>query len=122
VVAVARMPADLRGYKARDRELVSRASHVARFRYPRRQGLTIGLSLVTVSDEPIGTEDDSRLADALSQPPRFGCLPLCAVLLNLSHRVMALALRRGPEGLFTEPEDVIDALAPHFSRYVPLMD
>ncbi len=121
LVAVAREPDDLRGVKGGLRTLLERAASAAGVRYPPRKGLSLALSLVVVLQGEVAPELSQQLGQMLTDMPRFRCVPLALVALDLRAETMAMALRRGPAGLYSEPEVVIDALTPHFRQFLPLV-
>ncbi len=124
VVAVVRQPFDVGlsgdGYVL----LLRRLAMALNGRYPPTKGLTIGLTAVVLTPEPIGPEDDAVLARALStsQLARMRAVPFGLFRLNLGQEAMAMALVRGPDNLFPEPETLADALTPLFQRFVPLIE
>ena len=54
--------------------------------------------------------------------PRQRAVPIGVVRVNLGQEAMSFALATGPEGVFTEPFGVVDALVPHLRRYVPTIE
>jgi hypothetical protein len=98
----------------------------SRRRGPTGGGLVIGLTVVVLTPEPIGPEDDATLGQLLGSLParrtRTRAVPLGLIRLNLGQEAVAFALASGPAGLFTEPEALADALSLHFRRFVPMID
>ncbi|MBX6316511.1 MAG: hypothetical protein IRY99_26900 [Isosphaeraceae bacterium] len=124
LVAVVRQPLDLGLAHDGYRTLLARLAMAANGRYPPLRGgrgLTIALTTVVLTPEPIGPDDDATLGRSLVRPSRSRAVPLGLIRLNLGQEAMALALQGGPPGLFPEPEAVADALMPRFRRFVPLI-
>ena len=121
VAMVVRQPVDLSLGGDGARMLVERLTMALNARYPPVRGLSIGLTGVVLGPEPIGPEDDEGLRKAIEAPARSRVVPLGLFRLNLGQEAMAMALARGPDGLFPEPEVLADALTPHFRRFVPLI-
>ncbi len=103
-------------------ELNRRAGHAVCDRFPPYRGLSIGLTTVLVGSEAVAPDDDRRLAEVLQGIAPTRVVPLGLFLLDLERGQMAGALRRGPEGLYPEPEAVHDALVDDFGRFLPLVD
>jgi hypothetical protein len=130
VVAVARQPVDL-GMSAADyRRLLNRLAMAVNGRFPpwgrgrHPKGLTLGLTAVVFTPEPIGPGDDALLREVVSgRPlPRQRAVPLGVIRVNLGQEALSFALATGPAGVFPEPETLADALTPHFRRFVPLIE
>jgi hypothetical protein len=147
VVAVVRQPMDI-GFGPDDyRRFLSRLALAVNGRFPpwpvrwprpwpwpwRRGGgrsaaggLVIGLTVVVLTPEPIGPEDEATLAQVLgglsARQTRTRAVPLGLFRVNLGQEALAFTLARGPAGLFTEPEALADALSLHFGRFVPTID
>jgi hypothetical protein len=125
VVATVRQPVDLGFSVDETRRLLERASMAVNGRFPPfhlQNGLGIGLTVIVLTPEPIGPDDEATLEEALRVRPRLRALPLAVIRLNLGQEGMAMALTRGPDGLFREPEVLVEALSEHFRRYVPLFE
>lgn len=125
LVTVLRQPADIAADAAGYRKLVERIALVASRRFPPwrpRSGLAIGLSTIVVTPEPLRPEDDAMLPQALVAKARTRAVPMALFRLNLTQEAVAMALAKGPEGLFTEPETLADMLAEHFKRFVPTVE
>ena len=119
VVALARQPRDLAAGSG-DAELLKRIAMAANERYPPIRGLSIGLTAVVITPEPIGPDDDQALAQALTDAPRSRVVPLAIFRVNPGQEALALALAAPPEGLYPEPIAIADALTPKLQRFVPL--
>jgi hypothetical protein len=123
VVCVARQPIDValsNGYPT----LLKRLALAVNGRFPpfkRRSGLSIGLTALITTPEPIGPDDDRLLKEALAARFRARVVPLGIVRVNLGQEAMSFALSGGPAALFPEPGAVVDALTPRFRRFVPLV-
>ena len=124
VVAVCRMPSDLSGSVAAYRPLISRISELVNSRFPpirKGRGITLGLTTIVLTDDTISTDEDSRLAHVLEPVLRTRVVPLAIFVVNIEQDTFASSLKRGPEGLFPEPEAIADNLASKFRRYLPLV-
>lgn len=120
VVAVVRQPIDLGRANDDLRELIRRVEMVVSGRFPPVRGLVIGLTIVVRTPDPIQPDDDERLSRALqTPPPRSRCAPLGLFRLNLGQEALALAIAKGPDQLFPEPEALADAFTARFQRYLP---
>lgn len=122
VVAVVKQPPDVGSGAEGYRALLARVARAAGSRFPPLQGFSIGLSTIILTDDAITTEDDRDLQAALEHLPRFRSVLMGAFRVNLEQQALSLAIMRGPDGLFSEPETLAEALTPHFRRYVPLME
>jgi hypothetical protein len=143
VVAVVRQPVDV-GFQPDDyrRFLIRLALGVnGRFppwsgRWPRlwlrgrdrsaAGGLVIGLTVLVLTPEPIGPDDDAMLGRILgslkARQTHTRAVPLGLLRVNLGQEALAFALMPGPAGLFAEPEALADALSLHLRRFVQLID
>ena len=127
VVAVVRQPVDI-GFSAPDyRRFLTRLAMAVNGRFPPwhwKHGLGLGLTVVALTPEPIGPADDAILSEVVSgRPlPRQRAVPLGVIRVNLGQEALSFALASGPEGVFTEPAAIVDALTPHFRRFVPLIE
>jgi hypothetical protein len=127
VVAVARQPLDvgLAGSSMDYRAFFQRLGMAVNGRFPpgRRLGWgSIGLTVVALTPEPIGAEDDALMKAALEAPVRSRVVPLGVVRVNLGQEAMAFQLAGSPDGLFPEPVALADALTLRFRRFVPLFE
>lgn len=124
VVALIRQPVDI-GFPEAYSTFLDRATRAADDRYPpwgRPGGFALGLTFVVLTPEPIGGADDEALGKILAgRKRRSRVVPLALIRLNLGQEAMAFSLVAGPPGVFPEPEAVVDALTPHFRRYVPFL-
>jgi hypothetical protein len=82
----------------------------------------IGLTVVVLTPEPIGPEDDAVLATALGRLGRTRVVAFGLIRVNLGQEALSMALASGPGDLFPEPVRLADALTPRFRRYVPLLE
>jgi hypothetical protein len=123
VAVVVRQPIDVAlvdGYPI----LFQRVGMVINGRFPpwkKQGGLSIGLTTIVTTPEPIGPGDDEILAKVLLTRPTPRAIPLGLIRLNLGQEAISFALASGPPGLFPEAETIVDALTPHFRRYVPFV-
>jgi hypothetical protein len=125
VVAVARQPVDVGFSAASYRVFLTRLAMAVNGRFPPwSRGLNLGMTVVAVTPEPIGPDDDNILREVVSgRPlPRQRAVPLGVIRVNLGQEALSFALASGPEDLFTEPTAIADALTPHFRRFVPLIE
>lgn len=130
VVAVARQPVDVGFTPADYRRLLTRLAMAVNGRFPpwgrgrHPKGLSLGMTAVVLTPEPIGPDDDPVLRGILTgRPlPRQRAVPLALIRVNLGQEALAYTLASGPEGAFTEPTALADTLAPHLRRFLPLLD
>ncbi len=125
VIAVVRQPVDLPFTREGFPRLLRRVSLAVNARFPpivRGHGLSIGLTSVILTPEPIQPTDDDLLAEALKSPAHVRTVPIGLFRLNLGQEAMAMSLTRGPQGVFPEPEALAEALTRSFQRFVPPID
>jgi hypothetical protein len=126
VVAVARQPVDVVLSADGYRTLLTRLAMAANGRFPPSlsTGLALGLTVVALTPEPIGPDDDAVLREVVTgRPlPRLRAVPLGVLRVNLGQEALAFALASGPAGAFPEPVALTDALTPHLRRFVPLLE
>jgi hypothetical protein len=82
----------------------------------------IGLTVVVLTPEPIGPDDDTVLSKALAPAVRTRVVPLGLLRVNLGQEAMAMALTSSPDSLFPEPVALADALTVKLRRFVSLLD
>ena len=143
VVAVVRQPVDV-GFQPDDyRRFLTRLALGVNGRFPpwtgrwprpwlrgrdgsAAGGLVIGLTVLVLTPEPIGPDDDAMLGQILgglsARRTRTRAVPLGLLRVNLGQEALAFALVPGPAGLFAEPEALADALSLHLRRFVQLID
>jgi hypothetical protein len=125
VVAVVRQPVDLSFSPSGYRTLLERVATVINDRYPpwpRGRGLSLGLTTLVLTPEPIAPDNEGTLQAGRSLPARFRAVPLGLFRLNLGQEAMASALAAGPAGAFREPVIIAETLASRLKRYVPLIE
>ena len=125
VVAVCRQPVDVGLAGDGYRRLIERLALVVNTRFPpirKGRGLTLGLTVVVTTPEPIGPDEDAALAKVLDPVARTRAVPLGVFRLNLGQEAVSFALKRGPADLFPEPNALADAFSTKFRRFVPLME
>lgn len=126
VVALVRQPVDLWFSVEGCRSLLTRLSMAVNSRFPPgwSHGVALGLTVLSVTPEPIGPGDDAVLREVVNgkRLPRQRALPLGLLRMNLGQEALAFALANSPERLFPEPTALADALSPHFRRFVPLLE
>jgi hypothetical protein len=123
VVMVVRQAVDIDGSKAGYERFLARLSMAVNGRFPPWKGLVIGLTALVLTPEPIAPGDDTMLRDVLSvKLRRMRVVPFGLIRVNLGQEAIALAINPSPDGLFTEPALLADALCDQFRRYVPLIE
>ena len=127
VVAVVRQPVDvgLSGSSKDYRAFLERLAMAVNGRFPpgRRLGFgSIGLTVVALTPEPIGAEDDALMKAALAPSNRSRVVPLGLIRVNLGQEAMAFQLAGTTDDLFPEPVALADALTLKLRRFVPLFD
>jgi hypothetical protein len=104
-------------------KLLTRVAMSASGRFPPWQGLTIGLTAMVLTPEPIGPSDDAVLARVLDRSlRRFRVVPFGVLRLNLGQEAVSFALKASPDRLFPEPMQLADALSEHLRRFVSLLE
>lgn len=121
VVVVARQPIDVGMTEEGCRTLLRRLSMAVNDRFPPWKALSVGLTVLVLSPEPIQPDDDAAVQKALGSRSRMRAVPLALFRVNLGQEALAMALAQGPDGLFAEPEAVADALTSRCRRFVPLL-
>jgi len=123
VVVVARQPVDVDGTRSAYERLLTRLAMAVNGRFPPWRGLVIGLTALVLTPEPIVAGDDAMLREVLGiRLRKMRVVPFGLLRINLGQEAMALALQADPDGLFTEPVRLADALCEHFRRFVPLIE
>ena len=113
VVAVVRQPVDVGFTTAEYRKLLIRLAMAVNGRFPpwrKPRALALGLTPLILTPEPIRPEDDATLGAVLGSLPRQRAVPVGLIRLNLGQEALSFALSGNPEGLFSEPEKLVDAL------------
>jgi len=119
VVATLRQPVDVGLAEGGYPKLLRRIAMAINGRYPPWPcGLTVGLTVIVLTPEPIAPGDDAALQSALRTIPRMRAVPLGLLRVNLGQEGLAFALTSGPPGLFPEPAALADGLTPHLRRFV----
>lgn len=125
VVAVARQPIDtLRdGGVAVGLARLASAVHGRFPPWPKGPGLSLALSAILCTSEPITASDDETLARTIESTgsTRSRVVPLALFRVNLAQEAMAMALAGGPADLFPELDPLTEFLTGRFQRFVPLM-
>jgi hypothetical protein len=123
VVTLVRQPVDIDGSRAGYERFLIRVASAANGRFPPWRGLTIGMTVVVLTPEPIGPGDDPMLRQVLDvKLRRMRVVPFGLIRINLGQEAMSLAINSSPDDLFTEPVRLGDALTEHFRRFVPLIE
>jgi hypothetical protein len=121
VVAIVRQPADMTFAADGLRSLMERVARAAHTRFPpwpRGEGLTLALTTLVLTPEPIRPDESPRLGELLAGPRRGRVVPLAVVRLNLGQGAVSLALTGGLENRFPEVPKLADALEEHFGRFL----
>jgi hypothetical protein len=123
VVMVVRQPVDIDGSKTAHEGLLTRTAMAANGRFPPWRGLVIGLTVLVLTLEPIGSGEDAMLGELLATKlRRMRVVPFGLIRVNLGQDAVALAIKKDPDGLFSEPGRLADAICEQFGRYVPLLE
>ncbi len=127
VVSVVRQPVDvgLSGASKDYKTFLQRLAMAVNGRFPPGSRLgwgSIGLTIVVLTPEPIGGDDDALLKAALEAPNRSRVVPLGVLRLNLGQEAMSFQLAGAADGLFPEPIALADAMTLQFRRFVPLFE
>ena len=121
VPAIVRQPPDLSFSPAGLTQFVKRTAEAVNGRFPPRMGLTVGLTVVMLTSEPIQPTDDQTLAAANRPLPRLRVVPVGLIRLNLAQELMATALTTTPGDPFPEGLRLAEALEPRMRRFLPLL-
>jgi hypothetical protein len=123
VVALVRQAVDIDGSKSGYERFLIRIASAANGRFPPWRGLTIGLTVLVLTPEPIESGDDRVLRQVLDiKLRRMRVVPFGLIRINLGQEAMAMAVNSSPDDLFSEPGRLADALTLQFRRFVPLID
>lgn len=118
VVAVARQPFDvefsLPGYS----RLLERLALAVNGRFPPRLGLSVGLSAIVLTPEPIQPTDEEVLGKLPRSMPRTRVTLVSLYRLNLGQEAMSTLLTKSP---FEEPPVLYDCLSGAFRQFLPLI-
>jgi hypothetical protein len=124
VVAVCRQPIDIGFSSIGYRTLIERLASVVNTRFPpikKGRGLTLGMTAIVTTPEPIGADEDPVLAKVLEPIPRNRAFPLGVFRINLGQEAVSFAIKRATDGLFSEPDLLADAYAAKLRRFVSLI-
>ena len=125
VVAVVRQPVDVGVAGRPGGDLTAfraRVASAASNRFPPSRAFgwgSLGLTVVMLTPEPIGPEDDQALEKAMARDPRSRAIVLGLIRVNLGQEAMSYQIVEGPVGLFPEPVALVDGLTSRFRRLVP---
>ena len=125
VLAVLRQPVDIGFSTSGYRNLLSRVAMAVNGRFPpwpRGAGLSIGLTLVVLTPEPIQPDDEATLQTSFVGLARMRSIPLGLIRLNLGQEAMAATIMNSPDDLFPEAERIAVALSERLRRFVPLWE
>lgn len=124
VVAICRSPSDLTTGASSSRAIIERLAVVSNSQFPpirKGRGVTLGLTALVLTSGQIAVDEERLLAAALNAVPRTRVVPLGVFRIDLEREAVSFAIKRGPAGLFLEPELLADEFASRFKRFVPLM-
>ena len=117
VVAVVRQPLDV-GFSALGYStLLERLGLAVNGRFSPRLGLSVGLSVIVITPEPIQPTDEDLLGKLSRTIPRTRVTLVGLFRLNLGQEAMASLLTKSP---FAEPAALHDFLASRFRQFVPI--
>lgn len=127
VVALVHAPTDLGATIDDGRALLDRVGRAVNGRFPplrQGNGLTVGLTVVAITPQPIEPREDAILASVMeARRPVGRALPLGLFRVNLGQEALAFALAEGPDGLFRDPHVLAAALSRPLGRFLaPLTD
>jgi hypothetical protein len=125
VVAVVYQPRDVglsSGGYTRLLDRLAKAAHGRFPPWPRGHALSIALTAVVLTPEPIGPDEDPKLGELLTKWHRSRVVPLGMFRVNLGQGAMSLALAGGLEGRFPEPGLLADDLTARFGRFLPRIE
>ncbi len=119
---VVQQPADLAFTEAGLRSLWERLALVASIQAPIRKGPSIALTVVILCNDRLEPDETDILERTLLPVARQRTIPLGLFKVNLEQGVFAYAIRRGPAGLFPEPELLADKLSASFRQFARPLD
>ncbi|GIW87791.1 MAG: hypothetical protein KatS3mg108_2115 [Isosphaeraceae bacterium] len=118
LVLVARHPADVEIDHGGDAALLHRLALAAESVTPWRVAPSVVFTGIILTPRPIDPDDEARIAAALQSVRRARAIPLGLFRINPGQESLAFSLRRGPSGLFPEPEALADACCNRLRRFV----
>ncbi len=125
VTAIVRQPVDLGSSAIDHGRLLARLARAVNSRFPPWQGLIIGLSVVILTPEPIGPDDEETLRKALDEGARtlkrMRVVPFGLIRVNLGQGAVAFSLNSSVGELFSESHRLADEFSEHFGRFVSLI-
>jgi hypothetical protein len=123
VLAVVRQPRDIAFSQSGYAMLLLRLAGAASGRFPPWKGLSLGLTTLVITPEPLAPGQDEVIARVLETSlRRFRTVALGLLRVNLGQEAITFALRGVPGGLFPEPAALADGLSEHLRRFVPLFE
>jgi hypothetical protein len=126
VTAVVRQPVDVGLSVSGYQTLLTRLAMAVNGRFPPWRGLTLGLTAIVLTPEPIGPGDDEVLRSVLDASSgalrRMRVVPFGLIRVNMGQEALAFAINDSPDHLFSEPQLLADRLCDHLRRFVPLIE
>lgn len=118
VTLIARQPTDVDVAREGDALLLRRLALAAEHVTPLRVAPSVVFTAVVLSPRPVDPDDEARIATALAAHRTGRAVPLGLFRVNPGQEAVAFALRRGPAGLFPEPDALADACCERLRRFV----
>ena len=107
VTAIVRQPVDLGSSAADHGKLLARLARAVNTRFPPWRGLVVGLTVVILTPEPIGPDDEATLRKALDEGAktlkRMRVVPFGLIRVNAGQAAVAFTLNASPGQMFSEP-------------------
>jgi hypothetical protein len=123
VLAVVHQPQDIAFSQAGYAGLLLRLARAASNRFPPWNGLSLGLTTLVITPEPLAPGEEEVLARVLETSlRRYRSVALGLLRVNLGQEAIVFALRTAPGGFFPEPLALADGLSEHLRRFVPLFE
>jgi hypothetical protein len=123
VLAVVRQPWDIAFSPSGYGTLLLRLAAAASGRFPPWKGLSLALTALVITPEPLAPGEDEVLSRVLETSlRRYRSVSLGLLRVNLGQEAIAFAFRTAPGDLFPEPLALADDLSKHLRRFVPLFE
>jgi len=122
ITLVVQQPSDLPFHESGMRQFWERLSLVASAQATLRKGPGIALTAIQLTSDRLEPNDSAMLERTLQPVARQRAIPLGVFRVNLQQGIFSYAIRRGPGGLFPEPELLADEFCKHLGQFVPLLD
>lgn len=125
VTAIVRQPGDLGSSAGDQGKLLARLARAVNTRFPPWNGPVVCLTVVALTPDPIGPDDEGIvrkvLDDGARTLKRMRVVPFGLIRVDLGRRTTAFSLNAGPNQMITEPHRLADLCSEHLGRFVSLI-